>query len=213
MLQCRPFKITKTISEIENLSDVKDEDLLLKTSGPFIGQSVFREIDKLIYVVPENYSKLNTSRRYTLAQLIGRLSNSFDKNTHIMLMGPGRWGSTMPELGIPVSFGDIKNVSVLCELAVMHEGLVPDISLGTHFFNDLVEMGILYIALFPDRKDYVLNRESLDNSNNSLLKIMPDAAGWEDTIMVIDKDSTQEKSRLFLHADTLKQEGSLFLAR
>ena len=76
------------------------------------------------------------------------MANSFDDDSNIMLIGPGRWGTTMPELGIPVSFNEIRNTTVLCELVMMHEGLVPDLSLGTHFFNDLVEMDILYMAFF-----------------------------------------------------------------
>ena len=67
----------------------------------------------------------------------------------IMLLGPGRWGTSSPSLGIPVSFVDINRVSVLCEIVAMREDLVPDVSLGTHFLSELVEMDMLYLALFP----------------------------------------------------------------
>ena len=213
LLQCRPFQITKTNSEVEGLQELKDEDVIMKTSGPFIGQSAFKKIDKLIYVVPERYSELSTSDRYSVARVIGELSNSFDNSSNIMLMGPGRWGTTMPELGIPVSFSEIRNTSVLCELVMMHEGLIPDLSLGTHFFNDLVEMDVLYMAFFPGREKYFWNREYIENSKNSLLAIKPDAEEWESTIIVLDSSRRDKDNDLCLHVDTFSQEGSLFLAK
>ena len=75
-----------------------------------------------------------------------------------MLIGPGRWGTTTPSLGVPVCFAEIDTVSVLCEIVAMREDLVPDVSLGTHFFNDLVEMDMLYLALFPGRQGQLLER-------------------------------------------------------
>jgi len=64
----------------------------------------------------------------------------------LLFVGPGRWGTAEPALGVPVSFAEISRVTALCEVIEMREGLVPDVSLGTHFFNDLVEMQVLYLA-------------------------------------------------------------------
>ena len=66
-----------------------------------------------------------------------------------MLIGPGRWGTSSPELGVPVRFADIARVAVLVEVAEMSGDMVPDLSYGSHFFQDLVETGIAYVALFP----------------------------------------------------------------
>lgn len=211
ILQCRPFQITKNAKLIDDLEKIPAENVILKTSGPFIGQSVFQSIDSVIYIVPNKYSEMNTSQRYSLAREIGELANSFDKKAKIMLIGPGRWGTTMPELGIPVSFSEIRNTSVLCELVMMHEGLVPDLSLGTHFFNDLVEMEILYMAFFPERENYIWQRDWLENSPNSLLEIRPNSEAWEKAIRVIRPQDLLKKSKLQLHVDTLKQQGMLYL--
>lgn len=211
VLQCRPFQITKNPKAVQNLDEIDDSDVLMKTSGPFIGQSVFKEVDNLIYISPAHYSEMNTSQRYSVARVIGELANSFDKDANIMLIGPGRWGTTMPELGIPVSFSEIRNTSVLCELVMMHEGLVPDLSLGTHFFNDLVEMDILYMAFFPDRENYIWNRDTFENTANSLLKIKPEAKEWENAIRIIDPREIRNKSKFYLHVDTLNQKGVLYL--
>lgn len=118
-----------------------------------------------------------------------------------MLIGPGRWGTTTPSLGVPVTFAEINTVSILCEMAVMHEGLIPDISLGTHFFNDLIEMDMLYMALYPGKNNNFINEDKLLSMPNSLKQIAPDFASWEDTIFVLE---SKDKS-LYIDADTLKQ--------
>ncbi len=69
-----------------------------------------------------------------------------------LLMGPGRWGTTTPSLGVPVKFAEINNIAVLAEVAFSAGNLMPELSFGTHFFQDLVETNIFYIALFPDKK-------------------------------------------------------------
>ena len=84
-----------------------------------------------------------------------------------MLIGPGRWGTTTPSLGVPVSFAEIDTVSVLCEIVAMRDDLVPDVSLGTHFFNDLVEMDILYLALFPGRQGQLLEPRRSSSSRRT----------------------------------------------
>ena len=87
---------------------------------------------------------------------------------NILLIGPGRWGTTTPSLGVPVSFNDINTVSVICEMETMHEGLLPDLSLGTHFFNDFIEMDFLYLGFFNREKKNVINKDFFSNSPNNL---------------------------------------------
>jgi len=98
----------------------------------------------------------------------------------IMVLGPGRWGTSSPSLGIPVSFTDINRVSILCEIVAMHENLVPDVSLGTHFLNELVEMNMLYLALFPDRGNNYWSKDFFENSPSKLLDLLPAAEKWKE---------------------------------
>ena len=125
------------------------------------------------------------SDRYAIARLIGELTNLNDGKTKVMLIGPGRWGTTMPALGIPASFNEIKNAAVICEIVAMHEDLTPDISLGTHFFNDLVEMDILYLAVHPGQEDNVLNFKVIEKCPNRLTELLPSAAKWTEAIFAI----------------------------
>ena len=98
---------------------------------------------------------------------------SIPKNKFI-LMGPGRWGSRGDiKLGVPVNYGDIKNTSLLIEIAKEKGGYIPELSFGTHFFQDLVETNIKYLPLYPDNKNIIFNEDLLVNSINNLVKILP----------------------------------------
>lgn len=122
-----------------------------------------------------------------------------------MLLGPGRWGTATPSLGVPVTFGHINKVSVLCEIVAMREGLVPDVSLGTHFFNELVESDILYLALFPNQKGNFISKDFFENSKNKLKNILPSEEKWSDVIRVIDDDDIPDGATIHLNANTFKQ--------
>jgi len=126
-----------------------------------------------------------------------------------MLVGPGRWGSAMPELGLPVSFTDINRASIICEVLEIREDLVTEVSLGTHFFNDLVELDMLYIGLKPGKSTLVFNRSWLESAPNLLSTLMPEADRHEDTVRLIQASETLPL-KLFLRADTQKQEVCLY---
>ena len=127
-----------------------------------------------------------------------------------MLLGPGRWGSSMPSLGVPVSFAEINTVSVLCEMDTMHEGLVPDLSLGTHFFNDLVETDMLYIAFYGSKKPNVLNEDMLSSLPNRLADFGPQASAWAHAVRVVE---VPDGGRFVLAADNTKQKVTIHIER
>jgi hypothetical protein len=158
-------------------------------------------VGRLIYVVPSVYGQLPQRDRYSIARLIGRLTR-LEKQPEgaLLLAGPGRWGTSEATLGVPVSFAEISRVTALCEVIEMREGLVPDVSLGTHFFNDLVEMRILYLALVPGKEGNRVNEDFIEQAPNELPCLVPEEAGWAGAVRVIDPART-----LCLHADALRQ--------
>jgi hypothetical protein len=189
-------------------------DVLLRSAGPIIGQSCAMAVDRIIYVVPAVYGKLATSDRHEVARTIGRLnrlSAEAMRRPSVMLLGPGRWATSMPELGVPVSFSEINTASIVCEIASMREGLVPDISLGTHFFNDLVELDMLYLAVFPEKHGHVINPDVLTRAPNRLTKLLSDAAGLAHVIRVVDSADLHAGSSMRLYADTIKQDAVCYL--
>jgi hypothetical protein len=123
----------------------------------------------------------------------------------LLLAGPGRWGTVEPSLGVPVSFAEISRVTALCEIIEMRGGLVPDVSLGTHFFNDLVEMQVLYLALIPGKEGNLVNTTLVEQAPNRLAELIPEEAGWAEAVRVIDPASIPGRSELRLHADALRQ--------
>ena len=126
-----------------------------------------------------------------------------------MLIGPGRWGTHSPSLGIPVSFTEISRASVVCEVVAMHESLIPDVSLGTHFFNDLVEHDMLYVAYFPKKTGNSINDEWFRQAPNRLLELDRGAADLAEVVRVIDCGDAGQ--RVWLRADTTEQEALVFI--
>jgi len=207
LLQCRPFQVKGNILSVENPKTISREKIILETRGPVIGSNVAMTIDRMIYVVPEVYGKMKMADRYSVARLIGRLTHlkgSGEKSPAIMLIGPGRWATTTPALGVPVSFAEMNTVSVLCEVAAMHEGLIPEVSLGTHFFNDLVEMDMLYFAVHPHKYDNILNEKFLLESPNALARLLPDGQEWSSVVRVLEAGGTDGR-KICLNSDAMKQ--------
>ncbi|MBN2354318.1 MAG: hypothetical protein JXD23_17240 [Spirochaetales bacterium] len=212
LLQCRPFQTKGDLVSLPLPKNIAPGKIVLKTRGPIIGTSLAERVERIIYVVPERYAALPAARAYELARLIGRLTHhptaaAEGADRTIVLIGPGRWGTTTPALGVPVNFSEINTVRVICEVAKMHSGLVPDVSLGTHFFNDLVEADILYLGVYPDREGYIYNQEYLDSAPNRLAEILPDAAAWAEILRVIEPD----KRGINLSADAVAQEAMLYV--
>jgi pyruvate, water dikinase len=205
LLQCRPLQVASDGGAVKLPEKIERDDRVLEARGAVIGKSRVGAIDRLVYVAPAVYGQLPIRDRYGVARAIGRLLHLVEpkRPSHIMLIGPGRWGTTTPSLGVPVCFAEIDTVSVLCEIVAMREDLVPDVSLGTHFFNDLVEMDILYLALFPGRKGNSWNHAFFEETPNRLAELLPGEARWSNVIHVIDMP--RDGAALKLSANALTQ--------
>lgn len=214
LLQCRPFQVKGNIISVETPRAIPRENVVLESRGPIIGSNVATTVDRVIYVVPEVYGKMKVSDRYAVARMVGRLVHLKGKKEKpvIMLVGPGRWATTTPALGVPVTFSEINAVSILCEVAAMHEGLVPEVSLGTHFFNDLVETDMLYFAVYPQKYDNALNREFFAQRPNQLGRLLPDAKKWAEAVRIIEAGDLKDGAALCLNSNVLKQHAVCYLA-
>jgi pyruvate,water dikinase len=215
LLQCRPLQVHG--SEAIELPEVNvaEEDRIVEARGAVVGHSRVGLIDRFIYVVPDRYGQLPVNTRHEIARLIGDINRTDKKKSskNTMIIGPGRWGTSSPSLGIPVSFSDINNVSILCEIVAMHDNLVPDVSLGTHFLNELVEMDMLYLALFPAKGDNFLNTAFFEGAPNKLLDLVPAATKWADTVRVIDVADVAPNGGIRIIADALHQNVSCHFVR
>lgn len=213
LVQCRPLQIREGGSIVEPPASIRPEAVVLETRGPIIGQSSCTPIGRVIYVAPSAYGRLPIADRYSVARVIGRLTHVEGEHPPrtLMLLGPGRWGTRMPSLGVPVTFAEINTVSVLCEIVAPGLNVVPDVSLGTHFFNDLVEASILYLAVLPARKGHALNEGFFLAAPNRLAELLPEEDRWSEVIRVLDFSEGSPGVALHLNANALTQRALCYL--
>jgi hypothetical protein len=188
LLQCRPLQTKGKQPTVTIPACVVPEKLLFSCQGYFMGGSISLDIKRIVFVEPKAYEALPIQQKYDVARTIGTLNKQIPNRDEagLLLLGPGRWGTTTPSLGVPVSFSEINNVSVLCELACEGTNLVPDLSFGTHFFQDLVETDIFYVAIFPGHKGFTFNEKWFASQPNHLARLLPDKDKYADVIKVID---------------------------
>ncbi len=188
LLQCRPLQTKGLGHKVDIPGHINKKDVLFDSEGYFLGGNISQKIDRVISVDPEKYSKLALSDKYEIARLVGALNrmlpNKEDQPT--LLMGPGRWGTTTPSLGVPVKFAEINNIAVLAEIAFAEGKLMPELSFGTHFFQDLVETNIFYVALFPEKKEVVFNRRWFKDFQNLFSALLPESGKYADVLGVYD---------------------------
>ena len=215
LVQCRPLQIREGGIIVPPPGGLAPGDILLEARGTIVGQSSLGAVDRMIYVSPSAYAALPVGDRHSIARLIGRLTHAGaarERAKRVMLLGPGRWGTSTPSLGVPVSFAEINAVSVLCEIVGMGGGVVPDVSLGPHFFNDLVESDILYMAVSSGRPGNSLNLAFFEGQENRLARLLPEDACWAGVVRVIDADGIPGGRRIHLNANCLTQRAVCYLA-
>ncbi len=143
ILQIRPIvETTETIDE--DLSDIKQEDTIIKAVNA-LGNGIVNNVHDFVYVKPDSFDSANTRE---IAGRIGHLNDQFlAENKNYILVGPGRWGSTEPWLGIPVKWPQISAAHLIVESGLKNYRIDP--SQGTHFFQNLTSFKIGYFTLNP----------------------------------------------------------------
>lgn len=190
VLQCRPYQTGGAGRKVEIPDNIDENKIIFSSTGDFLGGSVHLNIDRIVIVDPAEYSALSQSGKYDVARLIGHINRLVpaekDQDYSVLLIGPGRWGTTTPTLGVPVRFYEINHIKALVEVAIMDENIMPELSFGSHFFHDLVETGIFYCALFPEKKDTVYRPQISAAGENILEKILPDWGRYAPVVGVYD---------------------------
>lgn len=173
ILQARPLTQREEHNP-EEIPAVKPEDTIF-TSLRDVPTGSVNNIEYIVYVDPDEYFKCPLDDRQTVARVVGHINKTLLSKKFI-LVGPGRWGSSKVELGVPATYAEICNTALLVEVATGR--LAPEVSFGTHFFQDLIEDGILYIPIFPDENGVIFNKAFFKkhNSFNELLTNTHDRA-------------------------------------
>jgi hypothetical protein len=184
LLQCRPQSSMKGGVVRALPSNVLEQDKIFLATR-MVPQGAVNCVEYIIYVDPRQYGVLaDPVSRHEVARSVGLLDKALEGCPFIMI-GPGRWGSANPDLGVPVTYADICNSHALVEIAVAQEGMTPEPSYGTHFFQDLVEAEIYPLAVYPEEPGDYLNQAFLDRAQNYLTTLLPEAARLSDCIKVI----------------------------
>ena len=191
LVQCRPLQAKGLSPKVELPQDISPEQVLFESEGYTMGGSISRPIKRIIYVDPQAYAELPNSQKYSIARITGKLNRQIASReiAPTLLIGPGRWGTTTPSLGVPINFAEINKVTALVEVSYEGGNLMPELSFGTHFFHDLVESDIFYVALFPQKDGVIFNRNKLLEMPNLLNDILPDEQEYESVIKVYEPES------------------------
>ncbi len=186
LLQCRPQSGHDDDRPTPLPHDVLPARVVFSAKR-FVSNGRIPDLTHVVYVDSEEYGKLPTLESLQeVARVVGRLNKLLPKR-QFALLGPGRWGSRGDvRLGVPVTYADISNTSLLVEVARKRGGNAPDVSFGTHFFQDLVESRIRYLPLFPDDPGVVFNQAFLSGAPSVLGDLLPEYRQFARVVRVID---------------------------
>jgi len=203
LLQCRPQSYTNEATPDVIPSDINEESIVF-TANKFISNGKVPDVSYIVYVDPVKYSEIcNRETLLEIGRIVGKLNKALPKRKFI-LMGPGRWGSRGDiKLGVNVTYSDINNTSMLIEIARKKGNYVPDLSFGTHFFQDLVEANIRYLPLYPDTEEVIFNENFLLSAENVLSEFLPEYSELASVVRVIDvaKSTNGSILKVLINAD------------
>ncbi len=203
LLQCRPQSYSTLDSAPPIPKDLPKEQIIF-TAHKYVSNGIVPDITHIVYVDPKAYGELGSANEMMeVGRAVSRLNKLLPKRKFI-LMGPGRWGSRGDiKLGVSVTYSDINNTAALIEIARKKDNYVPDLSFGTHFFQDLVEANIRYLPLYPDDERVIFNEYFLTKRQNILKDVLPEFAHLSDTIRLIDVPLSTSGfvMRLLMNAD------------
>jgi hypothetical protein len=191
LLQCRPQARQESMQAVEVPAAVAETDTLF-TADRLVPHGRVQRIRYIVFVDPESYADLpDETTRLQLARVVGQVNQVLAKKSFI-LMGPGRWGSANIDLGVKVTYADIYNTAMLIEIGMRHGDSAPEVSYGTHFFQDLVETEIYPLALYPDQGETRFNWRFFRKSANALPTLLPNWAQYAKYVRVIDVPAVAE---------------------
>ena len=212
MLQCRALSRGALAQRVEVPSDVSEEHQVF-SANRYVQMGQANDIEYVVLVDPRDYEELQTREEMLrVARAVGAVNKALPQR-RFLLMGPGRWGSRGDiRLGVPVTYADICHTSILVEIARKKGSYLPDVSFGTHFFNDLVESGIQYLPLYPDDPEVVWNDTFLNDSTNCLAEVVPEFADMEHVVRVIRVADAADGRLLQVVLDAEADKALAFLA-
>jgi hypothetical protein len=213
LLQCRPLS-ERVEGERVTLPPHLAPETVIFSGREMVSNGRAEELRYIVFVDPEKYGQVpDPVTRLEIGRSVGRI-NKVLEGERFMLMGPGRWGSSNLDLGVRVTYADIHNTRVLMEIAVPSlQAARPELSYGTHFFQDLVEAGIHALPLHLDQGGTRFHWQFLRQSPNVLADLVPEDGWLGEFLRVIDVAAvTDNRYRLNVLMDGEGEQTVGFLA-
>lgn len=211
LLQCRPQSRMQTVPVGCLPKYLPDEDIVF-VSHFIVPPGHLEDIQFVLYVVPDRYFALATpAERTEVGRIVARVNTALSNRPFICL-GPGRWGTVNPDLGIYVSYSDICNAQALVELAGKGIGPAPEPSLGTHFFQDLMEVQIYPVAICLDDSRTVFNQSFFNDTPNHLMEWVECRDKFAEVVRLVAVADFHPGYRMELVMDDEKSLSTAFLA-
>ena len=211
ILQCRP--LSQRVSDLGvTIPDSIPIENMLFTSNWLVPYGKVENIRYIVFVDPDKYLEIpDLVTKREIGRAVSRLNQTLSEERFI-LMGPGRWGSANIDLGVHVSYSDIYHTRALVEIGLVRNKSRPELSHGTHFFQDLVETGIHALALWPDEKHGRINWEYFRQIPSCLNDLSPEDGYLEPYLRVIDVPAESSSQYLHLYMDGSHEQAGGFLA-
>ena len=174
LLQCRPLFTGSRGGKVE-IPGLPKEKTFFHLKDSSVGNSLKKQIHVVIQIEPKLYYEYPYGKKHQVAEAVGKINRYYKgSGKNILLMTPGRVGTSSPELGVPVTFADISAVCGICEVSDSRAGYMPELSYGSHMFQDMVEAEIFYSALWEDKRKLAYDPELFAEEENLFPRICPD---------------------------------------
>ncbi len=211
LLQCRP-QVTREVETPARIPDNIPLENQIFSASRDIDNGAVHGVEYVVLIDPLNYNCLQTAEERRGVARVVRLLNERLQDYEFILMGPGRWGSRDLQMGVHVGYADINHTRMLVEIARPVGNFVPEASFGSHFFQDLIESRIRYLALYPEESGNLFNEAFLHDSPNALEHLLPAESGFAKVVQVLDVKSISHGRLLNIDMDGDAQEALGYLA-
>ena len=174
LVQCRPLYAGRQ-GETIRIPALPKEKIFFRLENSSMGSSARIPITAVVRIDPVAYYNYPYASKPKAAEAVGRINRYFrGPGANLLLIAPGRLGTSSPELGVPVSFAHISGFRGICEVSDRRAGYMPELSYGSHMFQDLVEADIFYCAIWNDARTLCYQESFLEGLPNLFPAICPD---------------------------------------
>ncbi len=185
LLQCRPLQQTRDGESVTFPKREEYEQAIIETKGVSMGFSRCFSADMIVYIDAIAYYKMPYADKFKVKSALSAINWKLrGQKKHMILITPGRICTSSPELGVPSSFAEISEFDAIFEVSESRAGYIPELSYGSHIFQDLVESEILYTAVFESDSTLEFHPEYLMEGENKISEYFDQGEELKDIVFV-----------------------------